>query len=1464
MEAQIAQFTNRGMYQDSSVSKATNEFAFRNYNIRITAVNDNTLLSVTNEKLPLEVMSDNEIKGSYLGHAILNNYLTVFTKSSDADRIYRIEYKEGILEVKLLFEENLGFYSDNVEYIETLTYYESELIQKVYWVDGIHQPRFINIVSENITTDNTQFDFNPSIESFPKCVITKSYSEGGLFPSGVIQYFASYYNKHGAETGIVWSSDLQYITEYNRGEAPDESVNCSFKLNFENLDTRFEYIKVYSLYRTSYNGEVVAQIVANQEVTPELVIIDNNFNNEIIDPSSLFFIGGNNFIAETLTQKDNTLFFGGITSGTEVIPEDIIKALSISLDSNGVYTSPWITFETKTIGNTSKSIVNEFQLKQSEKNVKTFKYGELYRFAIQFQNKNSVWTNPIWIGDVECNIKPEINDGSISVANAVVTFTESQKTLFATYYSNYRLLIAEATNADRKILAQGIVSPTVFNYKDRVDNSGAYALSSWLMRPRNGTAAYDHLIGLGNKAYINSNNRFVFDNLETCEIQNSINKLPTSNINKQSLGYIVSFRFNNNKFEYYIYLATNPYESVTNIQIENIEKPIASGSIIVEGLDSTSYDSILSGTTQLIEEVEQHLGVNNFSPNSDTLATWYQMFYADSTEEAYDYIGVHKTLPGYNYFSSGYFYQHDYSSIIKTTNTETVFGCYGFITTDKITLAGTEEFENNYYVDNSIVTFHSPEINNNESLLDNAELKFKIVGIVPIESIQSDISLSLETPGIREDASLVKPVLFGTKPIINEPMFKDYAWYKNTDGSIIINQSLTTKYYLYLWNKSESIIGQTANWQVDKEYAKLKNKIIANKNISFNTKYYDTSWEVNVKPSLFSSDQVISKTLSLGNKTVIYQGNHETLLSTNIEDSNKKIPSYRVWVSNAKGLNSYENEPQYSPVSIKYKSPSHLVFSFGNKLLPYLSDNNEQNWYDSFTNFYKDDITDLNSDFFPWLENTNGITSNSYIQEGIENITSAIPYFFLGELQREVDYSTLYGGTSHNAIETIRWIPASDAFDINSVIDLTYGDTYYQRYDCLKTYPFTREDKNSVVDITSFMVETHINLLGRYDKHKELDDIINVDNTNFSQINEVYSQPNNFFAYNVLDEKYQNVKHLNQVTYSLNKIPTSDIDTWTSTTLSSAFNLDGSKGKITKLINYNDTIVAFQDRAISAINFNNRTALSTESGVPIEIANSGKVNGYSVIIGDAGCQNKQSICITSSGVYFIDDLNKTFHNFNKEGISNISSKGMSIWFKQNLTSKEKVFYDNLTQDIYITNKDNCLTYNEGLQSFVSFMEYQNIDSIFNLSGNSFMLNKTNNIINCNKMFAGDYTGNYSIEYKINPEPLIDKTFTNIEYIADCIPNDVKIDTVGKTLNLPFDKLNVWNEYQEGITSLTSRHSHPNFERKFRIWRVDVPRDTKEGRGLNRIRNPWMYLKLSKDSNDRDKMVFHNLLVKYYK
>ena len=1464
MEAQIAQFTNRGMNQDVSVSKATNEFAFKNYNIRITAVNDNTLLSITNEKLPSNINisienDDDIIKGNYLGHCILNDYLILFTKAEDADRIYRLELDNDILTGKLLFSNNLGFYEENVKAIEALPFYETENIQKVYWIDGVHQTRFINIMSDNITSSSIQFDFNPTINKFPKCKISKNYSNTGSFPSGVIQYFVSYYNKYGAETGLVWSSDLQYITNYNKGESADKNVNCSFTLNFENLDTSFEYIRVYSMYRTSYNGEVVAQIVADRKISEKLSITDINVN-ETIDPTSLFFIGGNSFIAETLTQKDDTLFLGGITSKEEVIPENIKNLFStnetLTIDSEGRYISNLIRFESKVIGKVSQEVSEEFQLNFSEEQIKTFKYGELYRFALQFQTPAASWTNPIWIGDAICNVKPVINeDGTIEVANAVIHLDDTIVSEIKNVYSNYRLLIANPTNADRTILAQGIVSPTVFKYDDRVQKEGAYALSSWLMRPRNTTIASEHLIGLGNKK-TTKNGVDYFENLNSCEIQNSINKAPIVSKGSYTKGFILSFYSYKGETLYYsVHLGNNPKNNITQITVDDIDETIISERSVSLNLKG-DYSSVANTFTEVLQTIKETIesldkngikyDINFSSSTANTLANYFIGIFSvyPPTSNTLDYTGIYKIMPDGTY-SSGFFDMQD-SFILKRTNGEMEYGCYGYILSNYTSTENTNDYTNNFYVDNSILTFHSPEISNNEALFTDNELTFDIVGLVGVDEFQADASLVVNTPYLNNDAHLVKPSKFRNKPFTNEPLFKDGF-----------------TYYMYLWHKSNSVVGQVANWdEPDKNYSFLKTKVISNKNLSLSTHYIDylnTSYgtwsSLNVKPIVFNSDQVVTKVINVGEDTKYYQGNYEGISAINAEDP------YRVFYKESRNAKpSYKADDQSDPVSIKYKSTPHLVFSLGNNILPYLKNNGESNWKVNFKSFYGLESLDENNTSLPWLEPNNGLFSHSYNQSYIETDVINTPYFYLAELRKSVNYESLYGGTDQNAIEKLSWIPASNAYNIEEPIVLTYGDTYYQRYDCLKTYPFTRDDKNSVIDITSFMVETHVNLLGRYDKHKEMGDILNVEPSNFNLINEVYSQPNNFFSYTILDEKYNTTKYLNQITYSLNKAIASDIDTWTSITLSSAFNLDGSKGKLNKLLNFNDTIVAFQDKAISAINFNNRTALSTESGVPIEIANSGKVNGYSIIIDNVGCQNKQSICEANSGIYFIDDLNKSFYNFNKEGLTNVSSKGLSIWFKNNLTKKEKVVYDNLTHDVYVTNENNCVVYNEDLQSFTSFMDYNNIDTLVTLNSRSILFDNTIPKL----MFGGNYTSDYFMEYKVNPEPLMDKIFGNIEYIAECIPSDIKIDTIGNTLTKPFDRLDVWNEYQEGSTTIKEPYKYPNFEKKFRIWRVDIPRDSKNGRGLNRIRNPWIYLKLSNTNQHSDKMVFHNLLVKYYK
>ena len=85
----------------------------------------------------------------------------------------------------------------------------------------------------------------------------------------------------------------------------------------------------------------------------------------------------------------------------------------------------------------------------------------------------------------------------------------------------------------------------------------------------------------------------------------------------------------------------------------------------------------------------------------------------------------------------------------------------------------------------------------------------------------------------------------------------------------------------------------------------------------------------------------------------------------------------------------------------------------------------------------------------------------------------------------------------------------------------------------------------------------------------------------------------------------------------------------------------------------------------------------------------------------------------------------------------------------------------------------------------------------------------------------------------------------------------------------FTDYKLWNEYQ---TTGFVPFSHEGFDRddvrkKFRIWRLAVPRALKEGTnryGLDRIRNPWVNLLFRKEGGDpRNLMQLHDIVVKYF-
>jgi hypothetical protein len=110
------------------------------------------------------------------------------------------------------------------------------------------------------------------------------------------------------------------------------------------------------------------------------------------------------------------------------------------------------------------------------------------------------------------------------------------------------------------------------------------------------------------------------------------------------------------------------------------------------------------------------------------------------------------------------------------------------------------------------------------------------------------------------------------------------------------------------------------------------------------------------------------------------------------------------------------------------------------------------------------------------------------------------------------------------------------------------------------------------------MVETRINLQGRYDSNIGSLTNFHVSPKNFNLINKAYTQQNNLFSsYSFNYDTISETKFPNLISWSKTKTSGELVDNWTNLTLASTLETDGVLGKITAIKNFNDGIIVFQE-----------------------------------------------------------------------------------------------------------------------------------------------------------------------------------------------------------------------------------------------------------------------------------------------
>ena len=1882
MKKQLLQCDNLGMTKDTSIGylgKDSNtgitQYAYNNYNIRITAINDNTQLSITNEKGP---SITGTLDGTFLGSCKLNEVLVVFTheQSTNTDRIYKITYNNLIK----LYEGNLNFSLEHP--IEAIGYYESSEVWKVYWVDGYNRNRFINIAAtdeERTKWNDYSFDFQGQIGAIPDIKITKDYSKSGYFIAGVIQYFITYYNKLGVETPIVWSSDIQYISMQDRGAKPNEDVNCAFNFEISNVDSQYQYIRIYSVYRSSENDTADAKIVSEIKIEDNqstLLYTDYGYQGQSINTQDLFYIGGQDLRANTLDYKQDTLFLGDITISDLQFPENIKTVIESNkqlveipeLNNTQIYDSNLLSWKYKLCKEIQNLESNDkqFQLQNSQSTVAGFKCGEVYRFAIQLQTATGEWTIPYWLGDKFCNLKPVYKEASeegikkinflgysdcqvysadvngqkyyfcyyadndedifawkttdliypgleklyflpdytedmtiypsvairlfeetnvpegapsqIKFAYKVFNFTQYQsdtvkqdlgsyqetKTASSSvgisvynYYNNsgldlyeikaipeyvfasngfrvptitfegtnnltwqngiqslsgqyiaYRLLIADTNISNRRIVAQGVINPTMFNYNDRANNR-PFSFNSWVFRPRNSkmlnrhfdalpvqTDKYAELQGIMSKKVpgfrnkINSGgsdqeNAFVLlfaPNLSnaSCRLGYSLIYYNTNNCtysaqdrqkfyndthnkeikrNTETGTEIVSAstywneikndseQYSNGQFltlqgskaiaaiaadnNFFIGITdstniTAPIYNITGativsqgliqenswskIQLELLTKIgndlktlgkemilseamlptakqykaawfVSNGSeigawiglsiatavavvatIFTAGAASSALAAVAAGTASMSSAIALSvtssiaaLGAIAGGAGLGAFATEVEKLKGIDKELAYKSITC--LTPNHtiaerrqcqdrvvslltNMFDSNIAEEAKKNFIMKNAN----FGSLGLDSNLYMlggvlsTVSPTEEDKldkrNQFYVDESIVTINSPELEdvNIQNLINNSDgLQLNLVGTIPINSVYGEYDMQTQGNGLANNAQVIQNEFLNSNQdiegILNGNFYQDSIWpssFSLEDGNIPIQASaIVQRYKVFMWNRDTSWslwfnnakIKDVFGGYITEAPAQPKRKLFANYKYSSYTHYNDSQLLEIDSPKVFSDNQTTIMPFNYNGYQKYYQGNVDTIVTTDtnytlINDQDQEFHK------NNEGVVDINLK---DPVSIKFKSTPHAVIPLKWKtgqqstILPYLSSETillPSRLYSELSNSINDYsilgipkmIQDLAIPMKPKMIPDSTIpgvpvinNKKTWYQKQL-SWTEDSPYLFMGEIiKKDFDYDNWNGGISEYALQQLTWNICSSSTDLTKDIFNTWGDTYYQRWECLKTYPFTEEDKNSVVDILSFMVESHINVDGRCDINKGTSNILNARPTNFNIQNQVYSQKDNIFSYQIVEGNVKNKKHFeNEVVWSLTKNPLDSVDNWTNLNAANSIYLNGEYGPIRKILSSENSLIAFQDSSISTIDYNEKTALATSAGVPLQLSNTGKVTGYTKVSDKIGCLNKFSINSNSAGIFFVDDYNKTFNVFSRgNGIQCLSQmKNFSKWFKDNILvqlwtpqySAFRASYDELTHDLYLSDNSKCLVYNTYLNQFTSFMDYQSSPVITNLHGKSVILHSTNdnNNVLVGNMFEGDYNvffgeyKGYSLEYRIDSPTNEDTLFTNYNFIADWVnPNTISDDynqfnSVDRFKT--FDRVQAWNEYQFGEMKIpTNRVGRYKIKTKFREWYGDIPRDgyTLQSTSIHsdRLRNPWIHLKFIKDNDnqikDTSKMTFYKLLITYY-
>jgi hypothetical protein len=478
-----------GLVQDINKSNYSNKFYFNARNIRVIATDTQSTGAVTNEKgnsliltVPTPIIdgvnkkilynnkkliyTTNEINDIYLisgttyrtsgdqliiGHTFSRDSLILLTTDNNGfDCVWKVN--DITYDITLLYMRDLQFNITNP--IQCINNFENDIIDKIYWVDGKNQMRFLNLehsilngdleelidVSSNILNIVGDYTFTQ-----PKIIDILS---GGIHTAGMIQYAYNLYKLNGSQTKISPLSELISLDNNIEGGGDiNEIVKTLPVINIDVLDNDYTNIRLYAIKYTSFNQIPSVSLILDKNIVglTEVTYYDDGNIIETVSLEEFLFLGSDIIIPKHINTKKNIMFLANYKEKNleinldtraysfpmNALTTEIYNSLIDDGSGNPISNEPSITvYNTYTVPEKFSSInknymINKYQYNSSilggegmylkykivrsevgingftneDINGRFFKDNELYRLGIKFYNKYGADALPKWIAD---------------------------------------------------------------------------------------------------------------------------------------------------------------------------------------------------------------------------------------------------------------------------------------------------------------------------------------------------------------------------------------------------------------------------------------------------------------------------------------------------------------------------------------------------------------------------------------------------------------------------------------------------------------------------------------------------------------------------------------------------------------------------------------------------------------------------------------------------------------------------------------------------------------------------------------------------------------------------------------------------------------------------------------------------------------------------------------------------------